>query len=74
MPTITTLPCPFCKRPGDRVEVADDELKAYNQGQLVQVAFPNLSIDVRERIMTGICAPCFDALWADDDDDYQSEL
>ena len=36
------------------IKVTDAEVKAYNNGELIQNAFPHLSADEREFIMTGI--------------------
>lgn len=55
------------------VTVKTDDWCAYNAGELVQRAFPYLSIDDRERIVTGTCERCWAALYAIDegDDDGQ---
>lgn len=36
------------------IETTEAEITAYNAGELIQVAFPNLSADEREFIKTGI--------------------
>ena len=41
--------------------VTEAQLIAYNNGALIQVAFPNLSADDREFIMTGITAAEWEA-------------
>jgi NADH dehydrogenase/NADH:ubiquinone oxidoreductase subunit G len=40
------------------------DLERYNQGEHVQHAFPYLSADFREMLVTGMCGKCFDALFA----------
>ena len=51
--------CPFCSQPF----VLQVPLEGYNrwqQGELVQSAFPSLDADTRERLITGICGKCWD--------------
>ena len=59
--------CPFC---GEihYVEVFEDELNAYNNGALAQVAFSNLSATEREQIISGICPKCQDSIFGGDDE------
>jgi len=54
--------CPFCKAE-HYVMVADDDYAAYLDGMSVQDAFPYLSANERELIMTGICPACWDDMW-----------
>lgn len=44
---------------------------AWDQGRgaYVQTAFPELSADERELFVSGVCGPCFDAMFADLDDE-----
>jgi len=51
--------CPFC---GDttKVVVDADGYREWENGELVQVALPNLSADDREVLISGICPPCWD--------------
>ena len=58
--------CPFCKAE-HYVMVADDDYAAYLEGMLAQDAFPYLSADERELIMTGICPACWDKMWNADE-------
>lgn len=53
--------CPFC---GDIkiVTVYTKDLVAWDNGALIQRAFPYLSADDRERLKTGICPKCWDAM------------
>ena len=50
--------CPFC---GSKDEITVDKIgfDRYNNGELIQRAFPYLSADEREFIKTGICADCW---------------
>jgi hypothetical protein len=57
-----TGPCVQCKKP-QSVTVEDAQLRKYEQGAFVQDAFPQLSKDQREFIISGICGPCFDSMF-----------
>ncbi len=49
--------------------VSEDAYMAYARGAMVQEAFPNMSADYRELFfLSGICGPCFDILFPEDDD------
>ena len=49
--------CPFCGRESE-VMVKIDEYLAYEEGAMAQDAFPNLSAEEREMIISGICIKC----------------
>jgi len=70
--SIKCLPCPDCTKVG-RVEVEETDFYRwqgdYNTpGVLIQEAFPYLSADQREMLMTGYCSECWAKLWEDVDD------
>ena len=44
------------------IEVTDAQIEAYAAGALIQNAFPNLSVDDREFIKTGITAESWEAM------------
>ena len=44
------------------IEVTDEQIQAYMDGALIQNAFPNLSADDREFIMTGITAESWEEM------------
>lgn len=50
--------CPFCKDI-KYVTVSEPEYQKWQSGVLIQRAFPLLSQDDRERLLTGICPPCY---------------
>ena len=54
--------CPFCGKV-EFVDVLESELEAYENGALVQVAFPNLSATEREQIISGICPKCQESVF-----------
>lgn len=46
-----------------KVEVLESEIKAYQEGELIQNAFPNLSPGERELIKTSICNSCWNRMF-----------
>lgn len=59
--TITiTNKCPFCGK-ASSVIVPAKNYTDYMNGMSVQDAFPNLTADEREVILTGICKKCWPA-------------
>lgn len=51
--------CPFCGNVNS-IEVDTAKFVAWQQGALIQNAFPDLTPDQREVIKTGICPKCWD--------------
>lgn len=53
--------CPFC---GDRkiIRVRKKDYIAWQDGALIQRAFPYLTANERERLSTGICPSCWDKI------------
>ena len=51
--------CPFCGR-GNEIEVNEADYWDWDDGMLVQDAFPYLSADEREMLISGICPTCRD--------------
>lgn len=78
--TVTTI-CPFCGMPHD-VEVDFLDFCAWQNGELAQHAFPYLSADEREMLISGICPTCWsktfdamdieDSLYEEDEEDYET--
>lgn len=54
--------CPFCGH-GNFVEVNEDDYDDWSDGELAQNAFPYLSADKREMLITGICPTCWDKMF-----------
>jgi hypothetical protein len=46
------------------VRVEKDDYYAWKRGRAIQVAFPYLNADQRESLMTGICPPCWEKMFA----------
>ena len=59
---ITT--CPFCGRENS-INVCDS---AWQNGALVQDAFPYLLADEREMLISGICPTCWDDTFSDEEE------
>ena len=51
--------CPHCKEETG-LRIKSVEALAWQRGALIQNAFPDLGKDDRERLMTGICAACWE--------------
>ena len=63
--------CVICKRV-KTLELNVDAMKEWQNGKLIQDAFPNLSEDDRELMISGTCGECFDAMMeAYDEDDTE---
>ena len=64
--------CPFCGR-GNEVEVNESDYWDWNDGELVQVAFPYLSADEREMLISGICPTCWNKTFGGGDEEKEPE-
>jgi hypothetical protein len=65
MTTITTKPCMMCRKVSV-VSVPAAGLEAFDNGRgaLIQHAFPDLSADDRELLLSGAHPACWDSLFA----------
>lgn len=59
---IHTKPCPECNE-AIELRVTPQEHLNWLNGMLIQDAFPNMNKDDRERLISGYCAPCWDAVF-----------
>lgn len=62
-----TKQCPWCSKLST-VTVDSEQYRKYDGTQPIQVAFPDLSNDDREILLTGICCECWDTLKGPDED------
>lgn len=63
--TITvTRTCISCGRVSEVSGLNADAFAAWIGGMRVQEAFPLLSADAREALISGTCAECWERLWA----------
>ena len=61
--------CPFCgKTTPVQIRRAAD-YHAWQNGALAQDAFPYLSADEREMLISGICPTCWDNMFSGEDDE-----
>lgn len=54
--------CPFCGH-AHEVEVNEMDYWDWQDGELAQRAFPYLSADEREMLISGICPTCWDKMF-----------
>ena len=58
--------CPFCGEYHE-VEVSESDYAAWCGGELAQDAFPYLSADEREILISGICSDCWERMFGGDE-------
>lgn len=63
--TVTTHTCRVCGK-ASQMEIPAAGLIAWNDGALVQDAFPQMSIDEREMLISGTHPACWDALFGEE--------
>lgn len=71
MPYIQTPNCPGCGQYEviEATEAQAIEWRKHKQDRRpVQQIFPTLTVDQRERLITGLCGPCWDREIGDPDD------
>lgn len=56
--------CVNCEKP-QRVEVLEDQLMDWYFGEDIQSVMPEVSVEGREWLISGLCGACFDAVWKD---------
>ena len=57
--------CPFCGR-NHQLIVDAESFEKYQQGALVQEAFPHMNPTDREKLITQMCEPCQDKMFGFD--------
>ena len=67
MTCVVAVPCVKCK---DTKEVNVDfaGFRAWQSGELIQNALPELSVDQREFLISSICPKCWDEMFPSDED------
>ena len=58
--------CPFCGR-ANEVAVNEIDYLDWQDGMMAQDAFPYLSADEREMLISGICGECWDKMFGGDE-------
>lgn len=46
------------------IEVKIEDYQSWQEGAHIQNAFPYLTIDEREMLVSGTCGPCFDKMFS----------
>jgi len=64
--TVVTF-CPFCGK-ANEIEVNEMDYLDWQDGALVQDAFPYLSAEEREMLISGICPTCWAKTFGEDED------
>jgi len=64
--------CPLCGR-ANEVEVNENDYFDWDDGAHVQVAFPYLSANEREMLVSGICPTCWNKMLPPDPEDEEDE-
>lgn len=59
---VRTNPCPVCGRQHE-FELDREAFEAWQTDTHIQNAFPDMSADDREILISGTCGPCWDRLW-----------
>ncbi len=69
---LITTTCPFCGQL-QLIRVHSKDFHDWENGSPVQEAFPYLSKDDREALISGICPNCWDEMFGDGEEDYGDE-
>lgn len=69
---IVMTTCPFCGNV-HLINVVTEDYEAWQNGALIQDAFPYLSANEREMLKTGICPECWDNMFSFDDEEEDDE-
>ena len=70
--TVVTY-CPFCGK-GHEIEVNEMDYLDWKDGALAQEAFPYLSAEDREMLISGICPDCWDSMFGvEEDEDFNED-
>lgn len=59
--------CPFCRH-ANFIEVNDVDYWAWQNGALVQDAFPYLSAEEREALISGTCHTCWNYVFREEEE------
>ncbi len=60
--------CVFCHKFVE-IKMPVDGYQKYLEGELVQRAFPNMKVEDREFLISGICKDCQKSIFGEDDDE-----
>lgn len=68
MKTFVETRCPMCGM-YNLILVSDEDLQRWQNGELAQDAFPYLTANEREMLISGTCPVCWDKMFGSGDDD-----
>lgn len=63
-----TVKCPFCGSVSQIINICEHAFTEYLDGKLVQRAFPEMSANDRELLITGMCYSCQEKVFKDNKD------
>lgn len=64
--------CPMCHQ-FHYVEVNERDFYAWQSGKLAQDAFPYLTAEEREMLISGICSDCWDKMFGEEEEEDWDE-
>jgi hypothetical protein len=64
--TVYKVSCPFCSAI-NLVSANVKDVEVWKAGELIQRALPYLTTNERELLISGICPPCWDSTFGDDE-------
>lgn len=65
--TVYTPACGICEQRAV-IMMTDEQYTRYNSGTLIQDALPELSVDVREMLITGTCPECWTKVFSGEEE------
>jgi len=65
--TVTCPPCFLCGKSG-QVKVIETQFRAWQAGELIQRAMPEMTVDDREMLISGTHPACWDAMMEEEED------
>ena len=65
--------CPLCEKE-TIITVDKEKFEKYQNGALIQNCFPELSPEVREQLISGICPDCWNTFVCEEDEESYENL
>lgn len=69
MITIVTI-CPICRKETE-ITVRFEDFLAWQEDTHAEDAFPYLSANEREMLISGVCPSCWDSMWDDEEEEEE---
>ena len=66
--------CPSCGKKHEVIVEEKDYIDFTENGKLAQWAFPYLTAEERELILSGICNDCWNTIFDEDDEDIEVDI